>query len=46
VITTLADNDYLKKIEVTLRFSPNGGETRELVCAGYLNDNEHGNYVP
>jgi prepilin-type N-terminal cleavage/methylation domain-containing protein len=46
IITTLPDNDYLKKIEVTLRYSPNGGEMKELVCYGYLNDNEHGNYIP
>jgi prepilin-type N-terminal cleavage/methylation domain-containing protein len=46
IITTLADNDYLKKIEVTLRYSPNGGEMKELVVYGYLNDNEHGNYIP
>lgn len=46
VISTLADNDYLKKIEVTLRYQTNGNETRDLVCNGYLNDNEHGNYIP
>ncbi len=46
LISTLPDNDYLKKIQVTLRYSPNGGEVKELVCAGYLNDNEHGNYIP
>ena len=46
LISTLPDNDYLKKIQVTLRYSPNGGETKELVCSGYLNDNEHGNYIP
>ena len=46
LISTLPDNDYLKKIQVTLRYSPNGGETRELVVIGYLNDNEHGNYIP
>lgn len=46
LISTLPDNDYLKKIQVTLRYSPNGGETRDLVCSGYLNDNEHGNYIP
>ena len=46
LITTLPDNDYLKKIKVTLRYSPNGGEVTELSCYGYLNDNEHGNYVP
>jgi prepilin-type N-terminal cleavage/methylation domain-containing protein len=46
LITTLPDNDYLKKIQVTLRYSVNGNESRDLVCAGYLNDNEHGNYIP
>jgi hypothetical protein len=46
LISTLPDNDYLKKIQVTLRYYPNGGEMRELVCIGYLNDNEHGNYIP
>jgi prepilin-type N-terminal cleavage/methylation domain-containing protein len=46
LISTLPDNDYLKKIQVTLRYSPNGGETKELVCSSYLNDNEHGNYIP
>jgi prepilin-type N-terminal cleavage/methylation domain-containing protein len=46
VIQTLPDNDYLKKITVTLRYSPNGGETQELVCSSYLNDNEHGNFLP
>jgi prepilin-type N-terminal cleavage/methylation domain-containing protein len=46
VISTLTDNDYLKKIEVTLRYQTNGNETRDLVCSGYLNDNEHGNYIP
>jgi prepilin-type N-terminal cleavage/methylation domain-containing protein len=46
LISTLPDNDYLKKIQVTLRYSLNGSETRDLVCSGYLNDNEHGNYVP
>ena len=46
LISTLPDNDYLKKIQVTLRYSPNGGQMTELVCSGYLNDNEHGNYIP
>jgi prepilin-type N-terminal cleavage/methylation domain-containing protein len=44
VITDL--NAYLKKIEVTLQYSPNGGETRTLVGVGYLNDNAHSNYIP
>lgn len=46
IISTLPDNDYLKKIVVTVRYSPSGGEIRDLVCIGYLNDNEHGNYIP
>lgn len=46
LITTLPDNDYLKKIQVTLRYQTNGNESRDLVCSGYLNDNEHGNYIP
>ena len=46
LISTLPNNDYLKKIQVTLRYSPNGGEMTQLVCSSYLNDNEHGNYIP
>jgi prepilin-type N-terminal cleavage/methylation domain-containing protein len=46
LISTVPGNDYLKKITVTLRYSPNGSEVRELVCSGYLNDNEHDNYIP
>jgi prepilin-type N-terminal cleavage/methylation domain-containing protein len=36
----------LKKIQVTLRYSPSGGISRDLVCVSYLNDDSHGNYVP
>ncbi len=39
-------NPLLKKIRVTLRYGPNGGETKELVGIGYLNDDAHSNYVP
>jgi prepilin-type N-terminal cleavage/methylation domain-containing protein len=46
LITTFATNDYLKKIKVTLRYAPNGGTTQELVGVSYLNDNEHGSYIP
>jgi prepilin-type N-terminal cleavage/methylation domain-containing protein len=45
IITTLPTNDYLKKIEVTLRYQ-DSGRNRDLVCSSYLNDNEHGNYIP
>ena len=44
-ITTFASNPYLKKIEVTLRYSPNGGETKELTGISYLQDDSHGTYV-
>jgi prepilin-type N-terminal cleavage/methylation domain-containing protein len=36
----------LKRIQVTLRYSPNGGTSLDLVCVSYLNDDAHGNYVP
>lgn len=36
----------LKKIQVTLRYAPNGGPSRELVGISFLNDDRHGNYVP
>lgn len=44
-ITTFPANPYLKKIEVTLRYSPTGGETQDLVGISYLQDDFHGTYV-
>jgi prepilin-type N-terminal cleavage/methylation domain-containing protein len=44
LITSLSAT--LKRIQVTLRYSPNGGTPRDLVCVSYLNDDFHGNYVP
>jgi prepilin-type N-terminal cleavage/methylation domain-containing protein len=44
LITSLSPT--LKRIQVTLRYSPNGGTSRDLVCVSYLNDDSHGNYVP
>jgi prepilin-type N-terminal cleavage/methylation domain-containing protein len=44
-ITTFPTNPYLKRIQVTLRYSPNGGEVRELVGISYLQDDFHGTYV-
>jgi hypothetical protein len=35
----------LKKIQVTLRYTANGG-IRDLVGVSYLNDDSHGNYIP
>lgn len=44
LITSLSST--LKRIQVTLRYSSNGGTSRDLVCVSYLNDDFHGNYVP
>jgi len=44
IITDL--NPLLKKVQVTLRYSPNGGETKDLVGISYLNDDAHSNYIP
>ena len=44
VITEI--NPLLKKIQVTLRYSPNGNETKDLVGISYLNDDAHSNYIP
>lgn len=44
LITSLTST--LKKVQVTLRYSPTGGPEKELVCISYLNDDAHGNYVP
>lgn len=44
LITSLSPS--LKRIQVTVRYSLNGGTSRDLVCVSYLNDDAHGNYVP
>lgn len=44
-ITTFPSNPNLKKIQVTLRYGPGGGETRELVGISYLQDDSKGTYV-
>jgi prepilin-type N-terminal cleavage/methylation domain-containing protein len=46
LITGIANQPLLKKIQVTLRYAPNGGEQRELVGISYLNDDAHSNYIP
>jgi hypothetical protein len=43
VITNLSPT--LKRIQVTLRYSANGGVRKELVGVSYLNDNSHTNYL-
>ena len=45
--TATCVNPTLKRIQVTLNYSSNGGTTQQqLVGISYLNDNAHGNYVP
>jgi prepilin-type N-terminal cleavage/methylation domain-containing protein len=39
-------NPLLKKITVTLRYGPNGGEQKDLIGISYLNDDAHSNYIP
>jgi prepilin-type N-terminal cleavage/methylation domain-containing protein len=39
-------NPLLKKIQVTLRYGPNGGEQKDLIGISYLNDDAHSNYIP
>jgi len=43
VITPLSPQ--LKRIQVTLRYSPNGNDRKELVGVSYLNDNSRSNFV-
>lgn len=43
VITSLSPQ--LKRIQVTLRYSANGGVRKELVGVSYLNDNDRSNYL-
>ena len=43
VITQL--NPYLKRVQVTLRYSVKGGSYKELVGVSYLNDNSRSNYI-
>lgn len=44
-ITEFTTNRYLKKIEVTLRYTTGDGRKRELVGISYLNDDAHGTYI-
>lgn len=46
LITPIPNEPLLKKITVTVRYSPNGGESRDLVGISYLNDDAHSNYIP
>jgi prepilin-type N-terminal cleavage/methylation domain-containing protein len=39
-------NPFLKKVQVTLRYGPNGNEQKELVGISYLNDDAHSDYIP
>ncbi len=44
-ITAFASNPYLKRIEVTLRYTSGDGKNRDLVGVSYLNDDTRGTYV-
>lgn len=44
-ITGFPSNPYLKKIEVTLRYTTGDGRSRDLVGISYLNDDAHGTYI-
>jgi len=44
LITSLSP--LLKRIQVTVRYSPNGGGSKDLVGVSYLNDDAHSNYIP
>jgi prepilin-type N-terminal cleavage/methylation domain-containing protein len=46
LISEIPNEPTLKKITVTVRYAPNGGETRDLVGISYLNDNARSNYIP
>jgi len=43
-ITSLSPT--LKRIEVTINYSPDASTTRQISAVSYLNDDSHGNYIP
>jgi prepilin-type N-terminal cleavage/methylation domain-containing protein len=43
LITSLSPQ--LKRVQVTLRYSPKGGESRDLVGVSYLNDDARSSYI-
>ncbi len=45
-ITGFPTNPFLKRIEVTLRYSTGEGRPRDLVGVSYLNDDSRGTYIP
>jgi type II secretory pathway pseudopilin PulG len=46
LITTFPTNAFIKKIQVTLRYSTSNGQMVNLVGTSYLNDDSHGTYIP
>ena len=44
-ITGFVTNPYLKRIEVTLRYSTGDGKIRDQVGVSYLNDDARGTYI-
>jgi prepilin-type N-terminal cleavage/methylation domain-containing protein len=45
LITPFPTNPYIKKIQVTLRYSPGDGRQVDLVGTSYLNDDARGTYI-
>jgi prepilin-type N-terminal cleavage/methylation domain-containing protein len=45
-VTITSLSSTLKRIQVTVSYSANGGSAQQIVGVGYLNDDAHGNYVP
>jgi prepilin-type N-terminal cleavage/methylation domain-containing protein len=43
VITALSSQ--IKRVQITLRYSPNGSDRKELVGVSYLHNNARGNYL-
>lgn len=46
LITPFPTNPFIKKIQVTLRYSPGEGRVVDLVGTSYLNDDTHGTFIP
>lgn len=46
LITPFPTNAYIKKIQVTLRYSPGEGRVVDLVGISYLNDDTRGAFIP
>jgi prepilin-type N-terminal cleavage/methylation domain-containing protein len=45
-VTITSLSSTLKRIQVTVSYSANGGSAQQIVGVSYLNDDSHGNYIP